>query len=279
MAKVPAYSGKLQKFYRQPKVYIALPSKGFYYNDGAFDGDPMNVPVFGMTAMDEIMFKTPDALFSGEAVVSVIKSCVPSIKDPWRMPQIDLDTVLIAIRMATYGDNIEVNLTCNSCSSEWTMDFPLEPLLSYFNSIEYTERVDIDVLQFEMRPLTYRETTNTQIEAYKIQKSLTEFARTLKDGDIKGAEPFYKALGQLTADTMNKHIVSISTDEDTITNPHEIIDFINNSELIFYEGLRNHNDEMKELWKIPKQNTVCPGCGHEQESTLDLDNSNFFGRS
>jgi hypothetical protein len=60
-----------------------------------------------MTAKDELMLKTPDALMNGQATVEVIKSCVPSIKNPWHMPSIDIDTILIAIRIATYGENME----------------------------------------------------------------------------------------------------------------------------------------------------------------------------
>ena len=47
----------LQKYYRQPKIYLDLPSKGNFYPKGAIEGDPSKLPVFGMTAMDEIMFK------------------------------------------------------------------------------------------------------------------------------------------------------------------------------------------------------------------------------
>ena len=72
---IEPYSGKLAKFYRQPKVFIALPSGGTHYYKGMIDGDPTNLPVFGMNAMDELMYKNPDALFSGEATVSVIQSC------------------------------------------------------------------------------------------------------------------------------------------------------------------------------------------------------------
>jgi hypothetical protein len=279
MTPMSAYSGKLQKFYRQPKIYISLPSKGEFYPKDGINGDPTNLPVYGMTAMDEIMFKTPDALFSGEAVVSVIKSCVPGILDPWQMPQIDLDTILIAIRMATYSDSIEVNLNCDGCETEWTMDFPLQPLLGYFSELVFQKNVTIDVLTFELRPMTYKERTNLQVEAYKIQKSLTEFARNLTDGNITGADKFYKALGKLNAESMRQQIVSISADEDVVANEQEISDFLNNSEKMFYDGLRNHTDEIKELWKIPKQTTVCPSCGLEQYNTIDLDNSNFFVKS
>jgi len=61
-------SSFLEKYKRQPKIYIDLPSKGVFYSDDVLDnGQFVSLPVFGMSAMDEIIFKTPDALFSGEA--------------------------------------------------------------------------------------------------------------------------------------------------------------------------------------------------------------------
>ena len=68
----------LSGYYRQPKIYIRLPSGGEYYPEGALDvSENGDYPVFAMTAKDELMLKTPDALLSGESTVEVIKSCVP----------------------------------------------------------------------------------------------------------------------------------------------------------------------------------------------------------
>ena len=74
-------SNPLQQFFRQPKIYISLPSKGVYYPPGVFQGDYSNVPIMSMTGMDEIIMKTPDALFNGEAAYKVIESCCPFIKN------------------------------------------------------------------------------------------------------------------------------------------------------------------------------------------------------
>ena len=61
-------------------------------------------PVYAMTAKDEILFKTPDALLNGQATVDVIQSCMPNVKDAWKAPSIDMDAMLVAIRMASYGE-------------------------------------------------------------------------------------------------------------------------------------------------------------------------------
>ena len=49
----------LKKFYRQPKVYLDLPSRGKYYPDGGIEmTETGELPVFAMTAKDELAMKT-----------------------------------------------------------------------------------------------------------------------------------------------------------------------------------------------------------------------------
>ena len=75
-----------------------MPSKGVYYPTGSITLDENGeVGVYPMTAKDEIVMKTPDALLTGKSTVEVIQSCIPAIKDAWQVPSIDVDTILIAI--------------------------------------------------------------------------------------------------------------------------------------------------------------------------------------
>jgi hypothetical protein len=67
----------LQQYFRQPKIFINLPSQGIYSKEGSIQGEVNNMPVYGMTGMDEIIVKTPDALLSGESTVKVVQSCCP----------------------------------------------------------------------------------------------------------------------------------------------------------------------------------------------------------
>jgi len=78
----------LSKYFRQPALYINLPSEGRWYPDGGVEIPVTgSVPIYAMTAKDEITMKTPDALLNGAATVSVIESCCPAIKDAWKMPK------------------------------------------------------------------------------------------------------------------------------------------------------------------------------------------------
>ena len=65
----------LSGHFRQPAIYLKLPSRGHFYPDNGIDlpvtGD---IPVYPMTVRDELTLKTPDALMNGVGVINVIKS-------------------------------------------------------------------------------------------------------------------------------------------------------------------------------------------------------------
>ena len=104
-------SNPLNKYFRQPSVYIKLPSDLGYSKDVIDMTSTTELPVSPMTAMDEIKFKTPDALMNGQGVVDVIQSCIPNIKNAWEIVSYDLDTVFIGIRIATYGETMDITYT------------------------------------------------------------------------------------------------------------------------------------------------------------------------
>jgi hypothetical protein len=106
----------LRQYFRRPAVHLRLPSKGKYYDANVIDMPPTGeLPVYPMTAIDEITVKTPDALFNGSAIPELIKSCIPDIKDPWSINNVDLDAILIAIKTASQGNDFTIESTCPEC--------------------------------------------------------------------------------------------------------------------------------------------------------------------
>ena len=96
----------LQKYFRQPKIYIKLPSNGKWYPNGSLEvTDNMEFPVYAMTARDELMFKTPDALLNGQSTVDVIQSCVPSIKNAWTYQRLILTHYWLLLELPHTGRN------------------------------------------------------------------------------------------------------------------------------------------------------------------------------
>ena len=115
----PATANPLSKYFRQPAIYMDLPSRGKYWPDGTLDLPVTGkLAVYPMTTRDEITLRTPDALMNGTSVVDVIQSCCPSITNAWRMPSVDVDAVLIGIRIASYGNEMDFDTRCPYCKAE-----------------------------------------------------------------------------------------------------------------------------------------------------------------
>ena len=75
----------LQAYFRRPAIYVQLPSGGKFNEPGELE-IPENgeSPVYPMTAKDEILMRTPDALMNGATTVEVIQSCCPNINSSVR---------------------------------------------------------------------------------------------------------------------------------------------------------------------------------------------------
>jgi hypothetical protein len=221
----------LASWFRQPKLYVKLPSQGKYYPAGTLDASSNEeYPVFAMTAKDELMFKTPDALISGQATVEVIKSCIPAILDPWKMPSIDLDFALIAIRIATYGEKMEVGAHCPHCDHQNSYDLDLGAWFARFGSFDYNDKIDIDPLEVWVRPYSYQEVTRTSFKTLEQQRIFSIINdETMSDEDKvqKFGESFVK-ITQLTVDVIADCIAKIVTPDGDVTDKKMIAEFIRN---------------------------------------------------
>ncbi len=271
-------SNPLQKFFRQPKVFIALPSKGLFYEPGALVGDYTNVPVFAMTGMDEIIMKTPDALFTGEATARVIESCCPYIKNAKTMPGIDIDALLIAIRIATFGGKMNVTHTCPACSTENDYEIELSTLLDYFNGINFISNIKVsDEISIKIRPLQYEEMNYFSIENFKLQKTLMQTREMTEEDRQKQIDDIYKQLSELQLQLYLTAIETVQAETISVTEKAHIEEWLRNTERETYQAIKEKLEANKSAWSIPTQTVQCANCGVENQITVNVDQSSFFG--
>ncbi len=181
----------LKQYFRRPAVYLKLPSGGLGYPEGTIDmPDTGELPVYPMTAIDEITSRTPDALFNGTAVVEVIKSCIPNIKDPWQLSNVDIDPILVAIRAATHGSNMEIETDCPECKETGKYDLNLSGVLADFKPGNYNEPLIIGEITFKFKPLKFSEMNEATLSQFHVQKALQMLSKIEDDTsrDAKGSE-------------------------------------------------------------------------------------------
>jgi len=273
-------SSFLDSYKRQPKIYIDLPMSNYYPNGTLEDEQAVSLPVFGLTAADEILLKTPDALFNGEATKSVIRSCIPAIKDPGQIPTMDIDFCLIAIRIATYGENLDMNVKCNSCDAVSTFSLSLQSYLEHYQDRDFDSSCEIEGLKFNFRPLTYNEMNEFNLKNYNLQRQSVglpeEWSQEQKDQHLSEV---MKQLTDLQLNIMLRYLESIE-DPSTTSGENDaaaINKFISEADSMFYRGIKDHVDSIKKEFANPTEKVTCPECETEITTKVNLDYSNFFG--
>jgi len=282
-------SNPLTSFMRQPKIYIRLPSGGMYWPNNSIDiPENKEIPVFSMTAKDELAFKTPDALMNGQAVVDVIQSCIPSIKDAWKCPNTDLDAILIAIRIATYGEMMDITHRVPVVDEEVTHQLDLRLLLDQLvNNVRWDDSVQLDNnLVCFVRPLNYKHITMTSLKTFETQR-LMQAVNDEALTDEKKLEIFNKSFGSMTEITLNllvDSIEAIKTPDVVVEDKQFIKEFLQNADNAVYQKIQEHISEMKKLSGIKPMvitstdEQIAEGAPAKYELPISLDNSDFFGR-
>ena len=269
----------LINFYRQPKIYVRLPSKGEFYEPGSLDlSENGEYPVYAMTAKDELLFKTPDALLNGTSTVELIKSCIPAILNPWVMPNIDLDFALIAIRIATYGDKMDVGTNCPHCDAENSYDMDLTAWLDIFNNFIYNTDIVVDPLTVHVRPYTYKEVTKTALKSMEQQRIFQVINDDTLSDETK-LEKFgasFLKLTELTVDVIADCITAIDTPDGSVSDKAMIKEFISNCSKDIFQKIQDHVIQMKELIEFKAQNVTCGECSKPFSLPVTMDQSNFF---
>lgn len=114
----------LMDFARKTECSVKLPSQGLWYDDDNITFNAIGeVDIRPMLPNDEMMLVNPESLVSGDSIISVIKSCCPSIKRPEELYYPDINVLLLGIRKATYGDKIEQEYICPEC---WNKKIDIE---------------------------------------------------------------------------------------------------------------------------------------------------------
>jgi len=268
----------LKQYFRRPSIYFRLPSDAQYY-DAAVVNMPVNreLPVYPMTAIDEMTARTPDALFNGVAVVEIIKSCVPNILDPWQLNSIDLDATLLAIKAATNDGTMSITSTCPACTEQSDYELNIMPMVSNMKNIDYNEILQIRELEIKFRPLTYVETNQNGLEQFQMQK-IIESMNSYEDNDKK-REVISDAIKQLN-DIVIKIVAGtidwIKTPETTVVDKTFIIDFLNNCDKSTSDVIKNRSVELRSKNELPPLDVSCPECKHQYKQQIVLNVTDFF---
>jgi hypothetical protein len=278
----------LSAFMRRPKMFLRLPSCGKYWPEGAVE-IPENgeLPVYGLTAKDELLIRTPDALFNGRTTVDVIKSCIPNIVDPWSIPNIDLDAILIAIRVASYGEKMELDVTIPGTNETEPFEIDLRPMLDHIiTNTTWEEEVKINNdLTIFIEPVTYKVMTDYSLLSFDSNRLLAEMVQNetlTEEQRVDMAAVAMTKIADATLMQMINGVKRIETSSGNTEEPAHIKEFLENVDKeVFnaiaeaFKKLNDHNNQRSITVRTPPQ-YLKDGVPETIEVPFEFDYSNFF---
>ena len=274
-------SNPLAKHFRQPAIYLKLPSQGKYYPPNGIElsisGD---IPVYPMTVKDELTLKTPDALMSGAGMIEVLKSCCPSIKDPLSIPTVDLDAIFIALRLASYGEGMDITTTCPHCKSENEFTVNLSTLLDDLTPANYNDSLTVDGLVVKFKPQSYKDINKINLATFEQQKLISNIVSAdIADEDKKRLfDESFKKITDLNVSVIIDSIDNIFVDGTIVSDAAMIKEFLDNCSRQTYQAIKDKIQSLAEKNAVKPIDLTCDNedCGKKYQAPLEFDNSNFF---
>jgi hypothetical protein len=275
----------LTSLMRQPKLYVRLPSKGRFWPEGSLSDSPNGeYAVYSMTAKDEMLIKTPDALMNGQAVVDVIQNCIPGIINAWHTPTIDLDVILVAIKMATYGPTMDMGVKIGEEELNYGVNLR-DLLVMLYDTITWEEKIDVgEHLALYIKPLSYQTINQINMKNFETQRLMSVLNDTSLSEEQK-IDMFRESFAKLTTITVgiiHDSVYKIDSSQGSTDNEQDIKEFLENCDKEIFDAIKNKIDQLKtqnSLKPIRVKSTpemIAAGAKEETEIPLIFDHSSFF---
>ncbi|MCK9532689.1 MAG: hypothetical protein M0R77_19555 [Gammaproteobacteria bacterium] len=284
----------LNDFKRRETVFIHLPSKGLSYPPGTVNFSPSGeVGVKPMTTADQITLSNPEALISGDASVKIFESCAPSIVYPEALYGPDVEAVYAAIRLATFGENTDIDLTCPECGHQHNFEMPIRYSLDNMKFLPENPKAIITVpsedgdqtIEVFVRPYTMVE--STQDANIKFRESKTAqilFANEESFEDPEKKSQFFQSIQEIARELVKLvascvvRIVDTETGEEfDVDDKESIHEWINNLPAKEAEKITSLVNSLNTDFGIRKDiDATCEKCKHKWTTNINFDPAGFF---
>lgn len=273
----------LSQFFRIPGLSITLPTKGVYNNfETTLTGE---IETFPFTTEDELYLSNPDSLLSGSALEHLVKSCVPSFKDdPRDLIMEDINAILLAVKHSTYGDELEMEITCPECGEVFKVSFSIKDIL--LNIKYFPDETVVETnngLKIYIKPLDLKSYVKLQLEEIKnislVQRILNQDIP--EEERLKLLSPSVVSMVNNSIDTISMGIEKIVATEENlvVTNPVHIKSFIENTTSSLTKLIRKKQEDLLSYGIQKTVDVTCNKCHHEWKAKLDVDPTSFFAQN
>ena len=271
----------LSKYFRKPAIYVQIPTGG-KFNPEIEKTVLDELPILPMTAIDEISMQNPDELLNGEALVNLIKSCVPAIPNPRNLCNVDAEMIYLAIKYATYGKNIQHTHTCSECEEKADYNIDINHILEKFPEITEIPPIEHEDLKVFVTPPKLESLTRLaliEVEQARILNQITKTAEGVEGDEVEMAKQFaisFRKVSKQNIDLLLSSIDRIVTPEAVVTDKETIMEFMEN---VPSKIVTKINDAVgvatPSLKDISTFEFACEKCSHKEKVTFELNPVNF----
>ena len=269
----------------RPGIFTKLPSGGkFYKNPPTLNAD-MEIEVRPMTAVDELKLKNPDGLLNNESLLDVIRACVPAIPDPSEVPSPDLDVIMVALSIATYGHTQEFEIKCTHCGAVNQVMKDMRPMLASFKKIDDDPNIMVGDMRVFVQPYSLKTRQlisdimmNARRAAYQMrikhEKGITDDeALTIMQREMNG---MMNDMSEKTFTSLSESVIAVDMDGEMVTDRNEIDEWVH---MLAAPDARKIKDKVTELGTVlnARHEFQCAECGKASVTEVETNPANFFG--
>ena len=246
-----------------PGRIFQLPSRGIFYTHGELHETVKNgeLHVQPLSAMDEIIMKNPDQLFSGMAVQQVFATCVRGVAKPTELLAKDVDAIMLFLRTVTYGPNFEYTVK-HQCKDAKDHSYVanIDQMIAELPMIDPTTVDKVYQVELQngqvvkLRPNRYSQV----IELIKHNQGKTEL--TIEDQKLN------------FRNMMQGMVESV----DGVSDPKLINEWLDELQSTFTSRLMSKMDDVNNWGPNMQWKTKCADCGETFDVELPINPVSFF---
>jgi T4 bacteriophage base plate protein len=280
-------SNPLKQYFRQARAYVKLPTLGKWYTkEDVYITDDGEVGVYALTALDDIMLNTPDAMLNGRALEQVITNCCPDIKNVKKFMLPDLEVLYVGIKSASNNGRADYDRKCPKCEHENTFELNCQMLLDTCSYIDPNDtilvfdgqlEVHIKPYTFEMRQLFLKREFEEERALRAIDNSEQELDE-LQKADILGQS--VSRLSEITFALVSQSIekIVILKDNTVVSDLQHINEWLTGITKVQADMVIEAVNKLNATGVQKTLPVQCQECGEEWEDQLTFDPSSFFGK-
>lgn len=304
----------LEDINNYPSITVTLPTRGLFYDEGMFEPDTSTdeIEVHPFSMWEEVHFSNPFTIMSGKATRKLVETVAPTILNPDGLCSYDVDMLVLAGRLASYGKELEVELVCGNpdedaietevevngekkkkksrCQHKSKMKLDVQNVMNTYPIINDEDLVNWQVelpsgQTVLLQPALHKdvlETMKVGVNQHKIMEALKRFEdmdeakrMELNDATIEN----YKTV-KVALLVSGIRAVQLADKSRTIKDRKMIVEWLSKMNPSWVDMIHDKLEELAAPYGTPGEvSYVCDQCGFENKNiNVVQDPSRFFTR-